>query len=100
MNQPETAQGLVDQLIEKAGRIDVLINNAGAGMTGPIEETDLWKRLSPIFPTNLFGPLVLIQKVLPVMRKTKFRFGHQYHFYWWLYGAAFSEVCILLLRGL
>ena len=68
LNQPETAQGLVDQLIEKAGRIDVLINNAGAGMTGPIEETDL-RAIKSHFSTNLFGPLVLIQKVLPVMRK-------------------------------
>ena len=70
LNQPETARGLVDQLIEKAGRIDVLINNAGAGMTGPVEETDV-RAIKSHFSTNLFGPLALIQKVLPVMRKQK-----------------------------
>ena len=70
LNRPETAQQLVDQVMHKTGRIDVLINNAGAGITGPIEETDL-KSMKYHFSTNLFGPLSLIQKVLPVMREQK-----------------------------
>lgn len=70
LNQPETAQQLVNQVMEKAGRIDVLINNAGAGITGPVEETDL-SSIQSHFSTNLFGPLALTQKVLPVMREQK-----------------------------
>ena len=70
LNQPETAQKLVKKVVEKAGRIDVLINNAGAGITGAIEEID-FQSMQSHFTTNLFGPLALTQKVLPVMRKQK-----------------------------
>ena len=68
LNQPESAQQLVDQLMKKAGRIDVLINNAGAGIIGPVEEIDA-TALKSHFSTNLFGPLALTQSVLPVMRE-------------------------------
>jgi short-subunit dehydrogenase len=68
LNQPESAQQLVDQLMEKAGRIDDLINNAGAGIIGPVEEIDA-TALESHFSTNLFGPLALTQSVLPVMRE-------------------------------
>lgn len=70
LNQPETAQKLVNQVMHKVGRIDVLINNAGAGITGPIEEIDV-NSMQTHFSTNFFGPLSLIQKVLPVMRQQK-----------------------------
>lgn len=70
LNQPETAQKLVNQVMHKVGRIDVLINNAGAGITGSIEETDV-NSMQTHFSTNFFGPLSLIQKVLPVMRQQK-----------------------------
>jgi short-subunit dehydrogenase len=68
LNQPESGKQLVNQLLEKAGRIDVLINNAGAGLIGPIEETNN-TALESHFKTNLFGPLALAQNVLPDMRK-------------------------------
>lgn len=70
LNQPDTAQELVDLVIEKAGCIDILINNAGAGITGPIEEIEV-SAMQSHFTTNFFGPLALTQKVLPVMRKQK-----------------------------
>ena len=70
LNQPETAQKLVNHVMHNAGRIDVLINNAGAGITGPIEETDV-NSMQSHFTTNFFGPLSLIQKVLPVMRQQR-----------------------------
>jgi short-subunit dehydrogenase len=70
LNRPETAQELVHQVMEKTGRIDVLINNAGAGITGPIEEVEV-SAMHSHFNTNLFGPLALTQKVLPVMREQK-----------------------------
>jgi short-subunit dehydrogenase len=57
-------------VIDKEGKIDILINNAGIGMTGSIEESDI-NDVKKIFQVNLFGMMYLIQQVLPVMRKNK-----------------------------
>ena len=50
-----------------AGGIDILINNAGFGVFGPLEEFPLAKT-KEIFETNYFGALRLIQQAVPVMR--------------------------------
>ncbi len=60
----------VQEVIDKEGRIDVLINNAGRGMTGPVEETDM-SQVKALYDTNYFGPVAMIQEVLPLMRKQK-----------------------------
>lgn len=60
----------VSQLLEKEGRIDVLINNAGAGITGPIEEIPE-DEMKKNFDTNFFGPINMIKAVLPVMRNQR-----------------------------
>ena len=60
----------VSELISKTGQIDVLVNNAGVGITGPVEETSL-DAIRANFETNFFGPLAMIQGVLPLMRKNK-----------------------------
>ena len=70
LNQPKTAQQLVDEVMKKEGRIDVLINNAGAGITGPVEETEV-SDITSHFMTNFFGPVALSQEILPLMRKQK-----------------------------
>ena len=58
----------VDQVIKNEGRIDVLINNAGMHLGGPVEEapTELFTRQ---METNFNGTVHLIQAVLPHMRK-------------------------------
>lgn len=58
----------IAEVINKAGQINVLINNAGAGITGPIEEIpDI--EIKRNFETNFFGPINVIKSVLPQMRK-------------------------------
>ncbi len=57
-------------IIEKEGRIDVLINNAGVGITGPLEEIPT-EEIRNNFETNLFGPIELMKAVLPYMRAQK-----------------------------
>lgn len=58
----------VQHIINKQGRIDYLINNAGMGITGPIEETPTLE-MRRVFDTNFFGVLEVIKEVVPHMRK-------------------------------
>jgi NADP-dependent 3-hydroxy acid dehydrogenase YdfG len=63
--------------ISRFGRIDVLVNNAGFGMLGAIEETTS-EEVERIYHTNVFGLLNLIRAVLPTMRQQ--RAGHIINF--------------------
>ncbi|WP_298500313.1 SDR family oxidoreductase [uncultured Algibacter sp.] len=58
----------VNTVIKKEGKLDVVINNAGAGITGPIEEIPN-EEIKNNFDTNFFGPINVIKAVLPQMRK-------------------------------
>jgi NAD(P)-dependent dehydrogenase (short-subunit alcohol dehydrogenase family) len=60
----------VGALLATTGRLDVLVNNAGGVIIGPIEETSP-AQAQELFGSNLFGPLGLIQAVLPTMRQQK-----------------------------
>ena len=64
----QSVQTAVKQVISKEGRLDVLINNAGVGITGPIEETPHEEVLN-VFDTNFHGPVHMMKAVLPQMRK-------------------------------
>ena len=68
VTKPGTIQSAVSEVISKAGKIDVLVNNAGVGITGPIEETP-HEEIKKAFDTNYFGPINVIKAVLPEMRK-------------------------------
>ena len=58
----------IDKVISKHGKLDILINNAGVGITGPMEETPN-EEIEKHFKTNLYGPINIMKKVLPHMRK-------------------------------
>ncbi|WP_426419742.1 oxidoreductase [Bradyrhizobium genosp. A] len=61
-------QAAVAHVIHEAGRIDVLINNAGVSLVGPVEATRV-DEAEALFDTNLFGVLRLVRAVLPSMRR-------------------------------
>ena len=63
-------QKVVDTIIQKEGRIDVLWNNAGYGLYGAVEDIGIEAAKSQ-FEVNLFGLASLTQKVIPFMRKSK-----------------------------
>jgi len=60
----------VAEVIQKSGRLDIVINNAGVGITGPIEEIPA-EEIRNNFETNLFGPIEVMKAVLPQMREQK-----------------------------
>jgi short-subunit dehydrogenase len=60
----------IQQIFDKEGKIDVLINNAGMGITGPIEDTPI-EEMKRSFDTNFFGAIEVMKAVLPTMRAQK-----------------------------
>lgn len=60
----------VSEIIKIEGKLDVLINNAGKGITGPVEETPL-EEIKKAFDTNFFGVINVCNGVLPEMRNQK-----------------------------
>jgi NAD(P)-dependent dehydrogenase (short-subunit alcohol dehydrogenase family) len=62
---------VVSEIIEKEGRIDVLVNNAGIGSAGAVEKTPV-EDIKKSFDVNFFGVVRMIQAVLPHMRNQEF----------------------------
>lgn len=60
----------VATVLRRTGRIDALVNNAGIGRSGPVEETPL-QAYSEVMETNFFGALRCIHAVLPHMRRRR-----------------------------
>ena len=57
----------INLVIKKEGKLDVLVNNAGMGMTGSVEDTPT-EEMRKVFNTNFFGAIDVMKAVLPQMR--------------------------------
>lgn len=68
VNDNQSIKLAVKKILTDTGRIDVLINNAGYGMFGPVEEITT-QEVKKQFETNFFGTIRLIKAIVPIMRK-------------------------------
>jgi short-subunit dehydrogenase len=66
----ESVSSAVKTMIQETSRIDVVVNNAGYGLTGAVEETSLDEARAQ-FETNFFGLASVVNQVLPAMRQQK-----------------------------
>jgi len=67
ITEPETISKAIQTVVNEAGRIDILINNAGYGLAGSLEDLDV-DEIRKQFETNVFGHIMLTQKIIPHMR--------------------------------
>ena len=63
----DSIRAAVAKIIAVSGRLDVVINNAGVGITGALEEIPM-EEIKNNFETNFFGPIEVMKAVLPQMR--------------------------------
>jgi NAD(P)-dependent dehydrogenase (short-subunit alcohol dehydrogenase family) len=70
VTKPSEITAAVNAAVEKFGRIDVLVNNAGIGYFGAIEESEE-EAVRKMFEINVFGLAKMTQEVLPIMRAQK-----------------------------
>jgi NAD(P)-dependent dehydrogenase (short-subunit alcohol dehydrogenase family) len=70
VNDDKSVSDSILKIDEKNKRIDVLVNNAGYALAGPLEGTSM-DEIKTQFETNFFGAIKVMQSVIPIMRKQK-----------------------------
>jgi NAD(P)-dependent dehydrogenase (short-subunit alcohol dehydrogenase family) len=70
VNDPKSSEQAVQEVLERAGKLDVLINNAGIRGGAPIEEMPE-EFLRAVFETNFFGAMRMMRLVVPTMRQAQ-----------------------------
>jgi NAD(P)-dependent dehydrogenase (short-subunit alcohol dehydrogenase family) len=70
LGNPDCIDQLVEQTLAAFGRIDVLVNNAGYGMAGTLEETED-KHIRAIIEVNLMAAITVTKRIIPVMRSQR-----------------------------
>lgn len=68
VGSPSTLAAQAEAVFQVYGKIDVLINNAGTGVAGSVEDRSV-DEARFVFEANFFGPLQLIKQILPSMRE-------------------------------
>jgi meso-butanediol dehydrogenase/(S,S)-butanediol dehydrogenase/diacetyl reductase len=70
ISNPQAVTGMVEAVIDWAGRLDGLVNNAGIALFGPIEQTDfeVWR---DVMATNLDGVFLCSQAATPALKASK-----------------------------
>src|SRR5690606_37673694 len=66
---PTDAARTIDELIRRHGRLDVLVNNAGAGAILPLSQAD-FTQINKIFSVNVIGPSLLATAALPYLKQS------------------------------
>ncbi|QHN03499.1 SDR family oxidoreductase [Granulicella sp. WH15] len=66
----DSVRGAIADVLQRLGALDVLVNNAGIGLAGPLEAIPL-SDMEQHFQTNFFGAVRVIQEVMPVFREQK-----------------------------
>ena len=70
VDKEDSVKNAINKIVKEKGRIDVLVNNAGYGLFGCLEDISM-EDLKAQFETNFFGVVRVLQAVIPVMRKQK-----------------------------
>ena len=70
VNDDKSVKDAIAKIVTEKERIDVLVNNAGYGLFGFIEDVSI-EEMKAQFETNFFGVMRVTQLVLPIMRKQK-----------------------------
>jgi short-subunit dehydrogenase len=68
--EEKSIESCIEKIIAKEGRIDIVVNNAGYGSYGALEDLDMAEARKQ-FEVNVFGLARIVQLVLPHMRKNK-----------------------------
>ena len=68
VDDEKSISAAIEKILAKKQRIDVLVNSAGWGLFGSVEDVSM-KDFRAQFETNFFGIISIIQKVAPIMRK-------------------------------
>ncbi len=70
VNNDDSVRNAIHKILDEKNKIDILINNAGYGLFGALEDISI-EEVKKQFDTNLFGAIRTIKEILPTMRKQR-----------------------------
>src|ERR671931_1752046 len=70
VDNDKSVANAIDTIVNERKRVDVLVNNAGYALGGPLEDASM-NEIKAQFETNFFGAVRAMQAVLPIMRKQR-----------------------------